>query len=214
MRTMESEGGVKKKGSGRRKRGISTQTGIIIGVVAVAGLGLVGKLVSIWRAKAKEPKDPEIEALEAVVNGEPAKHPTLQAQMQMAKLADLEDEEPDHVLTNGKHFGATGPSEFADSFSEEVNPDEFPEEGEMFVSQEPAAKPASGKARGKKEDMKDVKALAHVGFQKQGEHLHNEGGVNSREMPELEEVGNDAEDAAGSVRTGSKPKPSIVLVSK
>ena len=214
MRTMESERGVKKRGSGRRKGGISTQSGIIIGVVAVAGLGLVGKLISILRAKPREPKDLEIEALEAVVNGEPAKHPTLQAQMQMAKLADLANEEPDHVLTNGTHFSATGPSEFADSFSEEVPPDEFPEEGEMFVSQEPAAKPASGKARGKKEGMKDVKALAHVEFQKKGEHIHNEGGVKNRKMPELEEVSNDAEDAAGSMGTGSKPKPSIVLVSK
>lgn len=180
-----------RRGGGKFAGGFTTQTGIIVGVAAVAGLGLVGKLLSVWRRKSNtkcedEPKDAEIEVLEAVVNGDPTKtkNLSLQAQVQKAKLANLDNDEPiPPVLANGANIAGDGEgaSEFVDAFSEEVNDDDVPEEGEIFVTQEPV-----GGGGGKKQSDHKPDVIASVGFQRKGDHFQRKTGVNIKGMPALE----------------------------
>jgi hypothetical protein len=155
-----------RKGGGKFAGGLTTQTGIIIGVATVAGLGLVGKLLSIWRRKSNnksedEPKDPEIEVLEAVVNGDPTIPP---------------------VLANGANIAGDGegPSEFVDAFSEEVHEDDIPEEGEIFLTQEPVGGRGGQKKSGHKPDV-----IGSVGFQRKGDQFQRKTGVNIKGMPSL-----------------------------
>lgn len=179
-----------RKGGGKFAGGLTTQTGIIIGVATVAGLGLVGKLLSVWRRKSNnksedQPKDPEIEVLEAVVNGDPTKTQnfSLQAQVQKAKLANLDNDEPiPPVLANGANIAGDGegPSEFVDAFSEEVHDDDIPEEGEIFVTQEPVGGRGGQKKSGHKPDV-----IGSVGFQRKGDQFQRKTGVNIKGMPSL-----------------------------
>ncbi|KAG0555955.1 hypothetical protein KC19_11G015500 [Ceratodon purpureus] len=118
----------------RRKRKLSTQQGVIIGVAAVASLGLMTKLLSfLRREKPKKIEDGDIETLEAVLSGDAAKSALPPQTAEVHVFANLENDEPSHEETNGHE---ASPPSFKNADVEESKKDDVTENGENHVSQD------------------------------------------------------------------------------
>lgn len=122
-----------------RRKLTKSQRNLIIGIATVVGLGLAGKLLSILRRpkeKRKEKKDDDEETLESVlhVDDSDKSNQPLQAQVQRRKLANLENDEPDHEVENRKNYRR---SKYVDSFSEIIPEDDIANDGEIYVNQDP-----------------------------------------------------------------------------
>ncbi|KAG0564460.1 hypothetical protein KC19_8G112000 [Ceratodon purpureus] len=138
MENVEAEGGVVVR---RRRKLNKTERNVIIAVATVAGLGLVGKLVSVLRReKPKKKKDEDVETLESVLSGDESDKSNLplQARVQRTKLANLDNDEPDHEVVNRKRNSRR--SKYADSFSEIISEDDITNDGELFVNQDPVGR--------------------------------------------------------------------------
>lgn len=73
----------------RKRRKLTTRQGVVIGVAAVAGLGLVAKLVSfLRREKPRKVEESDIHSLEAVLSGDAAK-----AVLDTPQFANLEEDD-------------------------------------------------------------------------------------------------------------------------
>lgn len=119
-----------------KKKLNQTQRNVIVGVVTVAGLGVVGKLLSVLQQeKPTLQKDEDVETLDSFVKEGKTRNLPLQAQVQRTKLANLDNDEPDHEVVNRKRD--PNRSKYADSFSEIVSDDDITEDGEIYVSQDP-----------------------------------------------------------------------------
>ncbi|KAG0600189.1 hypothetical protein M758_11G014100 [Ceratodon purpureus] len=118
----------------RRKRKLSTQQGVIIGVAAVASLGLMTKLLSfLRREKPKKIEDGDIETLEAVLSGDAAKSALPPQTAEVHVFANLENDEPSHEESNGHE---ASPPSFKNADVEEPKKDDVTENGENHVSQD------------------------------------------------------------------------------
>lgn len=130
---MEPRGGVVEVRSKSKLN--KTQRNVLLGVGIVAGLGFVGTLLKVLRReKPKLRKDGDVETLESVIERNSDNAP-LHAQVQRTKLANLDNDEPDHEVVNRKRR-----SKYADSFSEIVSEDDLPNEGEIYVNQDPVGR--------------------------------------------------------------------------
>lgn len=132
----------------RSKRKLNkTQRNVLLGVGIVAGLGFVGTLLKVLRReKPKRRKDGDVETLESVIERNSDNATPLHAQVQRTKLANLDNDEPDYEVVNRKRR-----SKYADSFSEIVSEDDIPNEGEIYVNQDPV-----GRRDGFKEPARDL----------------------------------------------------------
>ena len=130
MEDVESE-----RRNSRRKRKLSARHGVVIGVAAVAGLGLMTKLVSfLRREKPKKISDEDIETLEAVLSGDAAKS-ALPSTKEVRMFANLENDEPDHEVVNG--YEASPPnSKDADPLPEVAKNGDVTQDGEKNVIQD------------------------------------------------------------------------------
>lgn len=169
MVDMESE----RKGVVRSRKKLNpTQRNVILGVATVAGLGLVGKLLSVLRReKPKKQRDKDVETLESVLSEGKRSNVPLQAQVQRTKLANLDNDEPDHEVVNRKRNARR--SKYADSFSEIISEDDITKEGEMYVSQDPVGR----RDRDRTRETRDARRDANASPNRKGKQLSvSEGG--------------------------------------
>ena len=172
MENLESEGGAEQ----RRRKLTKTQRNVIIGVATVAGLGLVGKIVAVLRReKPKKKKDKDVETLESVVSRDESTRNNLplQQRVQRTKLANLDNDEPDHEVVNRKKNSKR--SKYADSFSEIISEDDIAEDGEMYVNQDPIG-------RRDRPDSREKDARDTITSRKSKQLSSSEGGFNIKGM--------------------------------
>jgi hypothetical protein len=122
----ERRGERRSKGGGGGGGMMNAGTGLAIGVVAVVGVGLLSKFVSRLQQK---PKDPDVQVVDDIVNGEPAKNESVQAQVQAEKLLVEATAAAHEVESKGKEAavdddqGSHAEKGHADDNDVEIRPD-------------------------------------------------------------------------------------------
>lgn len=190
----------------RRRRLNKTQRNVIIGVATVAALGLVGKLVSVLRReKPKKKKDADVETLESVLSGDESdkRNLPLQARVQRTKLANLDNDEPDHEVVDRKRNARR--SKYADSFSEIISEDDIANDGEMYVSQDPVGRRDRTDRDRSRERARDARSDINTVRSRKSKQLSlSEGGFNIKGMSHFKAENGGKHHDEGEGRQGSE----------